>query len=87
MSKLPETSPAQSLDSARAAYSHWRTAVEADLQGASFDKKLITRTFEGILLQPVYTRADTAGLSHPAAQPGSAPFARGYSSSGYTAGA
>src|SRR5450759_5248788 len=87
MSKLPETSHAQSLDSARAAYTHWRTAVEADLQGISFDKKLVTRTFEGISLQPLYTRVDTDGLAHQAAQPGAAPFARGYSSYGYTAGA
>ena len=87
MSKLPETSPAQSLDSARAAYTHWRTAVEADLQGAPFDKKLVTRTFEGVSLQPLYTRLDADGLAQQAAQPGSAPFARGYSSSGYTAGA
>jgi methylmalonyl-CoA mutase len=87
MSKLPENSPAQSLDSARAAYTHWRTAVEADLQGAPFDKKLVTRTFEGVSLQPLYTRLDAAGLSDLSAQPGSVPFARGYSSSGYTAGA
>jgi methylmalonyl-CoA mutase len=73
MSKNPETSPTQSLDSARAAYSHWRTAVEADLQGASFDKKLVTRTFEGVSLQPLYTRADATGLTHAAAQPGTAP--------------
>jgi methylmalonyl-CoA mutase len=85
MSKLPETSPAQSLDSARAAYTHWRTAVEADLQGAPFDKKLVTRTFEGISLQPLYTRIDTEGLTQPGAQPGASPFARGYSSSGYAA--
>ena len=86
MSKNPETSTAQSLDSARAAYSQWRTVVEADLQGAPFDKKLVTRTFEGIALQPLYTRMDAAGMAHADAQPGSAPFARGYSSSGYTAG-
>ena len=86
MSKNPEPSPAQSLDSARAAYTQWRTAVEADLQGAPFDKKLVTRTFEGVALQPLYTRADEAGLALTAAQPGAAPFARGYSSSGYTAG-
>ncbi|MBK9989440.1 MAG: acyl-CoA mutase large subunit family protein [Verrucomicrobia bacterium] len=86
MSKNPEPSPAQSLDFARAAYTQWRTAVEADLQGAPFDKKLVTRTFEGVALQPLYTRADEAGLTHTAAQPGAAPFARGYSNSGYTAG-
>jgi methylmalonyl-CoA mutase len=87
MSKNPETSPTQSLDSVRTAYSQWRAAVEADLQGAPFDKKLVTRTFEGISLQPLYTRIDSAGLTQVNAKPGSAPFTRGYSSSGYTAGA
>jgi len=86
MSTLQENSPAQSLDSARAAYSHWRAAVEAELQGAPFDKKLVTRTFEGVALQPLYTRADTAGLSAQEDQPGVAPFTRGYSAKGYTHG-
>ncbi len=86
MSTHQEQSQASSLDSARAAYSKWRAAVEADLQGAPFDKKLVTRTFEGVLLQPLYTRADASGLSDQGAQPGVAPFVRGYSPSGYTAG-
>lgn len=86
MSQNPDNSPAPSLDAARAAYTQWRTAVEAELQGAPFDKKLVTRTFEGVALQPVYTRADASGLSGIASQPGEAPFLRGYSESGYTAG-
>jgi len=87
MSQTQELSPDQSLDSVRAAYAHWRQAVEVDLKGAPFDKKLVTRTFEGVSLQPVYTRVDVAGISHLASEPGAAPFVRGYSSSGYTAGA
>ncbi|MFT3782662.1 MAG: methylmalonyl-CoA mutase family protein [Nibricoccus sp.] len=86
MSNNPENSPVQSLDVARAAYTQWRTAVEAELQGAPFDKKLVTRTFEGVALQPVYTRADVAGLSHADSKPGTAPFVRGYSASGYVSG-
>jgi methylmalonyl-CoA mutase len=86
MSNNPDNKPAQSLDAARAAYTQWRTAVEAELQGAPFDKKLVTRTFEGVSLQPVYTRADVSGLNHAEAKPGAAPFLRGYSTSGYTSG-
>lgn len=83
MSNNPDNSSAQSLDAVRTAYSHWRTAVEAELKGAPFDKKLVTRTFEGVSLQPVYTRADVSEVPHLASTPGSAPFVRGYSNSGY----
>jgi len=87
MSNNPDNSSVQSLDSARAAYTQWRTAVEAELQGAPFDKKLVTRTFEGVSLQPVYTRADVSGIPHADSAPGAAPFVRGYSNTGYAAGA
>lgn len=87
MSQNPDNSPATSLDAARAAYTQWRAAVDAELQGAPFDKKLVTRTFEGVSLQPVYTRIDASGLPSTASQPGEAPFLRGYSSNGYTNGA
>lgn len=38
--------------------STWRALAEADLSGTPFDKKLVTHTYEGISLQPLYTRAD-----------------------------
>lgn len=38
--------------------SKWRALVEADLSGTPFDKELVTHTYEGISLQPLYTRAD-----------------------------
>ena len=37
-------------------YDEWRALAEADLEGASFEQKLVTHTYEGIDLQPVYTR-------------------------------
>ncbi len=37
-------------------YDEWKEKVEKDLKGASFDKKLITKTIEGISLNPIYTR-------------------------------
>ncbi len=37
-------------------YKEWKEKVEIDLKGASFEKKLITKTIEGINLQPIYTR-------------------------------
>lgn len=86
MSTLTETGPLQT-DAARAAYTQWRKAVEDELQGAPFDKKLVTRTVEGISLLPVYTRNDVAGLADTAAAPGHAPFGRATKAAGYAEGA
>ena len=33
----------------------WRKEVEADLKGAPFAKRMISQTYEGIELQPLYT--------------------------------
>lgn len=63
----------------------WRAAVEAELKGVPFEKKLVTRTPEGVALQPLYTRADLAGVAHVQAAPGQAPFVRGASPVGYKA--
>ncbi|MDR0353560.1 MAG: acyl-CoA mutase large subunit family protein [Opitutaceae bacterium] len=76
---VPHASP----DAARAAHANWRKVVEAELKGVPFEKKLVTRTAEGIALQPVYTRADTAGLPDLDSAPGAAPFLRGTSRKGY----
>lgn len=53
----------------------WRRVAEEALEGAPFEKKLITRTVEGIDLQPIYTRAD-AGLA-AGEWPGFPPYGRG----------
>jgi methylmalonyl-CoA mutase len=58
-------------------YDEWRALAEADLQGASFEQKLVTHTYEGIDIQPVYTRRDWPGESDPVGFPGLAPFVRG----------
>lgn len=54
----------------------WRALVEKSLKGADFDKRLVTRTADGLRIEPLYTRAHAI----PAAQvahPGTAPFTRG----------
>jgi methylmalonyl-CoA mutase len=58
-------------------YAEWRKLAEADLEGASFEQKLVTHTYEGIDLQPVYTRRDWPGEGDPAGFPGLPPFVRG----------
>lgn len=57
----------------------WRELVTAELGGMPFEKNLITRTVEGIDLQPVYTRDDVAGIWAHSALPGEPPFLRGRS--------
>jgi methylmalonyl-CoA mutase len=55
----------------------WRALAEADLQGASFEQKLVTHTYEGIDLQPVYTRRDRPPVADSNGLPGLPPFVRG----------
>lgn len=39
-------------------FDEWKKVAEKDLKGQPFDKKLITKTYEGIDLQPIYTNED-----------------------------
>lgn len=61
----------------------WRAAAEKTLKGAPFEKKLLTRTYEGITLQPIYNIADTASLPHTASLPGLPTYVRGTRALGY----
>ncbi len=58
-------------------YEQWREVTEKSLKGASFEKKLVTKTYEGISLQPMYQQKDTEGLSLIDSLPGQRPFLRG----------
>jgi methylmalonyl-CoA mutase len=55
MSELPLASefPAATRDD-------WRKLVDAALKGAPFEKKLVTKTYDGIPIQPLYERARNA---------------------------
>ena len=39
-------------------YEQWRALAEADLKGESFEQKFVSHTYEGIDVQPLYTRRD-----------------------------
>lgn len=54
----------------------WRALVEKALKGADFDKKLVSRTADGLKIKPLYTRADRIA-GDEAAVPGAAPLTRG----------
>jgi len=64
-------------------FDEWKDKVIADLKGASYAKKLITNTYEGISLQPIYTRADIENLPLVDGKPGFTEYVRGTKASGY----
>lgn len=61
-------------------YEEWKKEAVASLKGGEFDKKLLTRTYEGITLQPLYTKND-----FPADEefPGEGDYLRGTDAAGY----
>jgi len=64
-------------------YEAWRKEAEASLKGAPFEKKLISKTYEGIDLQPIYNKEDIADATFANSLPGFAPFLRGDDALGY----
>lgn len=63
----------------------WRALAEEQLGGAPFDKKLVNQTPEGIAIQPIYTRDDTAGRDAAGTLPGQDGYRRGTAAGGYHA--
>lgn len=61
----------------QAEHDTWLKLVDKVLNGAPFDKKLISRTYDGIALQPLYTQADWKADGDASGLPGGAPFTRG----------
>ena len=62
--------PAPTLD-------QWREEVVRLLKGAPFDKKMLSATYEGITLQPMYTAEDVKALPFQDSLPGEWPYLRG----------
>ncbi len=61
----------------------WHAECVKLLKGVPFEKKMVTPTYEGITLQPLYTAADTASLEATGGMPGARPFLRGTRPLGY----
>jgi methylmalonyl-CoA mutase len=82
-----EPAPAQDLFSGFTApsYQEWYDEAAASLKGAPFDKRVITKTYEGIDIQPLYTLEGAQNLPHIGTLPGFAPFVRGARAQGYLA--
>lgn len=64
-------------------YEEWAKEAEASLKGKPLEK-LVTKTYEGITLKPIYRKEDTENLRHIANNfPGVFPFVRGTKADGY----
>ncbi|XZF74146.1 methylmalonyl-CoA mutase family protein [Bacillus sp. AL-1R] len=61
----------------------WRDVVEKSLKGATIEEKLLTKTYEDIILKPMYGEEDIANYPYLNSQPGEFPFVRGTSEQGY----
>ncbi|MCA9100083.1 MAG: methylmalonyl-CoA mutase small subunit [Planctomycetales bacterium] len=57
-------------------YDEWRRTVEHALDGAPFERKLVRRNYDGIDIQPLYTRDDQLGEGDVQGLPGFPPFVR-----------
>ncbi len=62
----------------------WLKLVEKVLAGADFDKKLVARTYDGLSIKPLYTRADWRADGDASGLPGGAPYTRGSTALGNT---
>ncbi|WNF35837.1 methylmalonyl-CoA mutase family protein [Bacillaceae bacterium IKA-2] len=57
-------------------YEQWKQAVDKSLKGAPFSK-LLTKTYEEIILEPIYQKKDIENLAFTKTVPGQFPFVRG----------
>ncbi|WP_371378653.1 methylmalonyl-CoA mutase family protein [Sporomusa aerivorans] len=64
-------------------YENWKGEAEKALKGASFDNRMITKTYEEIDLQPIYRPENVADSTMHLSLPGSQPFLRGRLAGGY----
>ena len=64
-------------------YDDWREAAVKLLKGAPFEKRMYTKSYEGITLRPIYFQQDLDEVPHLDSFPGFAPYLRGTTPSGY----
>ena len=58
-------------------YEAWKEAAVETLKGAPFEKKLLTKTYEGITLEPIYTMESAAAYAQRLSFPGAEDYLRG----------
>ena len=64
-------------------YDEWKEACIELLKGAPFEKKMYTKTYEGITFDPMYFRASTEEILPKQSYPGMGDFLRGATPNGY----
>ena len=64
-------------------YEQWKEEAVASLKGAPFEKKLLSKTYEGITLEPIYTKESAADFAQRLSFPGAEDFLRGVHAGGY----
>ena len=64
-------------------YEQWKAAAVETLKGAPFEKKLLTKTYEGITLEPIYTMESAEAYAQRLSFPGAEDYLRGVRTSGY----
>ncbi len=55
----------------------WEEAINKDLKGADYDKKLVWKTQEGFSVRPYYRMNDLSGIESKDSRPGEFPYVRG----------
>jgi methylmalonyl-CoA mutase len=60
---MPETETLLAEDFEAPTREAWLTLVQKVLKGGDFEKRLVSRTTDGIAIQPLYTRADEAAAA------------------------
>ena len=64
-------------------YEEWKTEAIAALKGGAFEKKLLTKTYEGITLEPMYTMEMAPSPDTISNLPGMEDYMRGTKYLGY----
>lgn len=64
-------------------YETWKAEATALLKGGSFEKKLFTKTYEGITLRPMYTKEMAPSPEEISQLPGQGNYMRGTQAGGY----
>jgi len=64
-------------------FDEWKNLVVAELKGVDFQKKMFTKTYEGITLKPIYTKTDFENNPFINEFPGMVNYVRGGNSAGY----
>ncbi len=86
MTDMSEQATRFAEDFATPRYEDWVAEVEKALKGAPFDKRMLTRTWEGVTLRPIYTRRDWPSDGDRSGFPGAVPYTRGGRAAGNRVG-